>query len=167
MGCRLLSHSIHQNNLFQWVQGQNPWYITTNTSHEVTALLIFHQSTWDHSFFPFSLWESPVWYLQEEKHSPYTGCVLTWSPYLKLHASRDALCMGFTWVVNSVLTIFPKYQRSPVKVRTRTLLKGEGDKKSVKNKGFQSNEECDDKTVKQFPSVDVIVWIGEDDKLRN
>lgn len=65
--------------------------------------------------------------------------------------------MGFTWVVNSVLTIFPKYQRSPVKVRTRTLLKGEGDKKSVKNMGFQSNEECDDKTVKQFPSVDVIV----------
>lgn len=65
--------------------------------------------------------------------------------------------MGFTWVVNSVLTIFPKYQRSPVKVRTRTLLKGEGDKKSVKNKGFQSKEECDDKTVKQFPSVDVIV----------
>lgn len=65
--------------------------------------------------------------------------------------------MGFTWVVNSVLTIFPKHQQSSVQVRTRTLLKADEDEKSVKNKGFQNKEECDDKTVKQFPSVDVIV----------
>lgn len=166
MGCRLLSHSIHQNNLFQWDQGQTPRYITTNTSHEVTALLISHQGTW---IAPFSLLFGQVLFdiFRKKNIQSLHRLRLNLESIPLTPWDRDAPCTGFTWVVNSVLTIFPKHQQSPVKVRTRTLLKGEGNKKSVKNEGFQSNEECDDKTVKQFPSVDVPVWMGKGDKLQN